>query len=350
MHDQRGVIMLKKLCFFTIFMSMFCTMANAAVDKRTECVGKGYGFFWKHDDGERIAADYAIYFDNAKTDIPSDCRGEVNSLVDKLKTNKDNIESIILVGMADTSGNANQNAKLGEDRANTVAELLKNAGLPSCTNESKDKRCARFSGGDSLQRAKSDISSNKWARAVFVWVIKKEAQCTQDKMDTIDNLISVFDKKLSATPNDEKLTTAKEKLTHAKGICGDVGNSLQMTESAEIDEAIYYAITNYPELRDLVPSQIIISSQISGLITKLTKTREDMSHNASVWKSADGSFNTTRLASDSIAGVVLGTTGALVTSHIVKKNQLKSGFEGISCTIGGQEVATYGDEFTVGIR
>lgn len=70
----------------------------------------------------------------------------------------------------------------------------------------------------------------------------------------------------------------------------------------------------------------------------------------SVWTTAEGNFNGARLASDSIAGVVLGTTGALITSSVVKKNQIKSGFEDIVCTVGGQTVGNYGDEITVGIK
>ena len=64
----------------------------------------------------------------------------------------------------------------------------------------------------------------------------------------------------------------------------------------------------------------------------------------------DGSFNTTRLISDSVSGVVLGTVGSVVTSVIIKKNQTKQGFESLKCTIGGQSVATYGDEFKVGVK
>ncbi len=70
----------------------------------------------------------------------------------------------------------------------------------------------------------------------------------------------------------------------------------------------------------------------------------------SVWKDKEGNFNKARLASDSVAAVVLGTTGALVTSHVVKKNQVENGFEDIKCTIGGQTVADWGDEFRVGIQ
>lgn len=70
----------------------------------------------------------------------------------------------------------------------------------------------------------------------------------------------------------------------------------------------------------------------------------------SVWKTAEGKFNTSRLVSDSVAGVVLGTAGGLITSNVMKKNQVRGGFEDISCTIGGQVVADWGDEFSVGIR
>ena len=70
----------------------------------------------------------------------------------------------------------------------------------------------------------------------------------------------------------------------------------------------------------------------------------------SKWKNADGGFNTSRLLSDSIAGVVLGTASGLIVSHVVKKNQVENGFEDIQCTVGGQVVANWGDEFQVGIQ
>ena len=68
----------------------------------------------------------------------------------------------------------------------------------------------------------------------------------------------------------------------------------------------------------------------------------------SVWRDADGNFNAARLASDSIAGVVLGTVGGVVTAKVVKKTQIKKGFEDIKCSIGGQTLADYGDDFVVG--
>ena len=88
--------------------------------------------------------------------------------------------------------------------------------------------------------------------------------------------------------------------------------------------------------------------EITSVYEKLNAMSGDFK--VSVWKNADGNFNTARLASDSIAAVVLGTTGALVTSNIVKKNQVSGGFEDINCQVGGQTVAGWGDQFSVGIQ
>ena len=74
------------------------------------------------------------------------------------------------------------------------------------------------------------------------------------------------------------------------------------------------------------------------------------SFETSKWKNADGKFNTARLASDSIAAVVLGTAGGLITSSVMKKHQVEDGFEDLKCTVGGQPVAGWGDEFQVGIQ
>lgn len=90
-----------------------------------------------------------------------------------------------------------------------------------------------------------------------------------------------------------------------------------------------------------------IRAKITASYGKLNSTMGGFEK--SVWKDAEGNFNTARLASDSIAGVVLGTAGGIITSKLVKKNQLKQGFEDIKCSIGGQNVASYGDSFSVGM-
>ena len=93
-----------------------------------------------------------------------------------------------------------------------------------------------------------------------------------------------------------------------------------------------------------------VFSAIDEQISYLQRLDDNFFTGSSVWKTDAGKFNTARLASDSIAGVVLGTAGGIITSKIVKKNQIKNGFEDLKCTIGGQVVATYGDEFTVNVK
>ncbi len=89
-----------------------------------------------------------------------------------------------------------------------------------------------------------------------------------------------------------------------------------------------------------------LESDLDSKFNGLTATIGGFEKN--VWRDENGEFNTARLASDSIAGVVLGTVGGIVTSNLVKKAQVKQGFEDIGCYIGGQSVAGYGDEFNVG--
>ncbi len=114
-------------------------------------------------------------------------------------------------------------------------------------------------------------------------------------------------------------------------------------------------IAGLEKLRDQCKEEAARNQRITrstAIISDASKKLDDIMAGLkiSVWKTAEGNFNTARLASDSVAGVVLGTAGGLITSHLVKKGQVKNGFEDIQCTVGGQKVADWGDEFTVGIR
>jgi hypothetical protein len=91
-----------------------------------------------------------------------------------------------------------------------------------------------------------------------------------------------------------------------------------------------------------------LTESIDSIAATLDETARTFE--SSKWRNADGKFNTARLASDSIAAVVLGTTGGLISSKVIKKKQVEEGFEDIRCTIGSQEVAEWGDEFQVGIQ
>ncbi|MFQ6739130.1 MAG: hypothetical protein ACLRFJ_00455 [Alphaproteobacteria bacterium] len=93
-----------------------------------------------------------------------------------------------------------------------------------------------------------------------------------------------------------------------------------------------------------------LRARIEELTAKIDDKITTLDGSLKKWRNTDGSFNTARLASDSIAGVVLGTVGGVITSTIIKKHQVEDGFEDLKCTINGQSVAAYGDEFVVGIQ
>lgn len=90
------------------------------------------------------------------------------------------------------------------------------------------------------------------------------------------------------------------------------------------------------------------AKQLRQKIESISENLDSFNFEKSHWKTASGNFNGARLASDSVAGIVLGTIGGVITSNVIKKNQTKSGFEDIKCVIGGQSVADYADEFVVG--
>ncbi len=94
----------------------------------------------------------------------------------------------------------------------------------------------------------------------------------------------------------------------------------------------------------------IAAEEIDNVYAEIDTLTAKYATKISKWKDAEGNFNTARLASDSIAGVVLGTVGGVVTSTVIKKNQIEDGFEDLKCAIGGQTVATWGDEFVVGVQ
>lgn len=141
----------------------------------------------------------------------------------------------------------------------------------------------------------------------------------------------------------------------------------QVTACLNIDGAEWNAILNECQCKDsnmefnstrtacvltaaaqLSANQGTSRTNILNAISKLDNLSSGFKE--SVWKNEEGEFNTSRLISDSVAGVVLGTAGGLITSSVVKKNQVENGFEDIQCTVGGQVVAGWGDQFQVGIQ
>ena len=337
--------MLKKifLCVFSVMVFAMSGAHAAEIDPRKDCVLENDGSYYpgtKARVNPSIMADYVIYFDHNGSNSPSKCDKDVNDLVETLAKQKNDIETVLLFGSTDTTGGAMHNAQLGQARANTVAKLLKEKGIATCEYDEKGKitsdRCARISIGESINAAVgSNNVSNNINRAVFMFVIYKGDVCDDATIKTLDALI-------------EKTSgNIKTGLVNAKDMCGDFSGVLLLRSQREqIMSAINAAVEKYPNLANLVDGNI----SIKILVQNIENSRQSLASDASVWRTADGKFNVARLASDSIAGVVLGTAGGIITSNVVKKNQIKRGFDDVMCTVGGQSVADWGDEFRVGIR
>ena len=112
-------------------------------------------------------------------------------------------------------------------------------------------------------------------------------------------------------------------------------------DDPEIKEATV-SISDYTD-DDPVTEETTVS--IPDLVANLSKIESEFG--LSKWRTAEGKFNYARLASDATAGVVLGTTGALVTASVIKKKQVEDGFESLECTVGGQHVGDWGDVFRI---
>ncbi len=104
-------------------------------------------------------------------------------------------------------------------------------------------------------------------------------------------------------------------------------------------------------------SAIVVTVPVGPSETQIKDARDTLKTFAanaeagkSGWKTAEGKFNTTRLASDLTAGVVLGTVGGVVSGVVIKKKQVEKGFDALHCTVGGQKIADWGDTFTVGLQ
>lgn len=340
--------MLKKI-FAVFFAGMFFVAgAGAAVDKRTMCYradNPDLKYTYDTDVKPAIKADYAIYFDNDKSDIPDVCETEVQTnVINKLKADAKDIETVLLIGSADSTGNSQHNAELAQNRVNTVNKLLQDAKVPVCEYEYDDwgdpkmvKRCAHISVGESLYSATGvDNTSQYFSRAVFMFVIYKGDICDEATIKALDALIKVL-------PDDSSLKQAQE-------ICNSnkKDKMLFRSQRQKIMDAISAAIQKYPEMVEKI--DLSKDEKARLLMVSLVHVRNDAIANRSVWTTDKGTFNYARLASDSIAGVVLGTAGGIITSNVVKKNQIKTGFEDVMCTVGGQNVANWGDEFRVGVK
>ncbi len=181
------------------------------------------------------------------------------------------------------------------------------------------------------------------------YVCKTNADCGSDHLPshaTAGHCVSAGRsgyKVCTATDCGENYELARDKNDNSMGWCRK--KSADKNEKSDTDENSGGGQGNIAESNNGESG-----ATLTTVFDDLDKFISEKFVGSSVWKNDEGNFNTARLVSDSVAGVVLGTVGGVITSHIIKKNQIKNGFDDLKCTIGGQTVASYGDEFRVGVK
>lgn len=290
----------------------------------------------------------AIYFKNDSSEISSECTNAVNALVADLEQLADSISSIVLVGSTDRTGSNTYNDDLSKKRVDTVFNRLKQSSKLASKLCNHDGCLQRLNVGENIHAnyGAADSTAESTARAVFIYLLYEQLTCTSELRGLLDKVLSASFKDTS------ECGTAKTNLETAANKC-TAGAALSIDNHNQIMDALNAVVPCINDITVLneITNTIKITfnlTDVSDAYNRLQQMRRDF--DVTVWKTADGKFNTSRLISDSVAGVVLGTTGALVTSKLVKKSQIKKGFEDIQCTIGGQAVANWDDEFVVGIQ
>ena len=198
--------------------------------------------------------------------------------------------------------------------------------------------------GASWENAKCNCGSGK------NWNYKDgKGECVDGGGNVLSNCIYRFNGKVKCANGNSMTINEQRPLTVAElgGMSCDQFNNLYQSNVGKLNEffasycgdgAIISIVTG-PSDAEVKNAQSVLSAFFSTAQS-----------NASVWKNAEGKFNTARLASDLTAGVVLGSVGGVVSGVVIKKNQVKKGFEALHCAVGGQKVADWGDEFNVGLR
>ena len=130
------------------------------------------------------------------------------------------------------------------------------------------------------------------------------------------------------------------------------GDNINIETVNNLYATLQTLVADASAVQQTVDTDTVDINVLSAQITTASATLQSITDGLRVnkWRNEEGKFNTSRLLSDSIAGVVLGTAGGLITSSVVKKSQVSDGFEDMQCTVGGQVVAGWGDEFRVGIQ
>ncbi len=295
-----------------------------------------------------------MFFDTgSKTDIGlhSGCEDEYKKIYSLLLKQVQDIEQLVLIGSADeqNASGSFDNRDLAERRVNYAGDLFD--GFNRHIYVTGDKDAETWSGS----------INNPIFRAVDIYVVWELQSCDQTTMNNVNTMQAALKEVLPKYADKSgKIKEALDITTKLQNICASTSTRLTASQGKEYSLLLSKLGRIMLELGksiteiQLINNQLNISqttvsnTEINAYYSRLNKIRDSLK--VSAWRDAEGKFNTARLASDSIAGVVLGTVGGIVTSKLVKKNQLKKGFEDLSCNVGGQKVADYGDTFRVGLQ
>ncbi len=351
-----------------VLVSLFLTLISGNALAEEECTMGISG-----DDYHLWITD----FETSKADIPDACKAEIKKQL--VNRNLDSLVSVDLIGFASNSGVAARNSTLSDDRARAVwAVLLETLAFDTF-------KAYSISAGESNANVKvPDDPNDNGASHRAVWVrffypetndkyaeiisLKEACKSVKDgDAETKANglftaYISHLRKELASSEFEQSeidavAAIAAEHCTIGlKNFCDAVADAKwdDTEKKCKCNQEGYVAL--YDEKKCISQQTLADTSVSRATIDKISKridaikSQNSDSFKVTVWRDAQGKFNTSRLISDSVAGVVLGTTGALVTSKLVKKSQIKNGFDDIQCTVGGQKVADWGDEFRVGIQ
>ena len=348
-----------------LFVVGFQIPASVAIDEQDNSIaGNCYELTYVENDASNPLSEFRIYFDNAKHDFKQGC--SYKKIESELNSHIDDIEGIIVIGSADTHREVwtdADNIELSKNRAKTVINNV----IPTIIGGHcgwdgiQDSRCSTYAIGAANDYIKSlwngsprsRNNSNADERSVRVYIRWRFAKCMDGFVTAIPKYKTTLNEALSKYPSKKtEIEKIIQVVNEIEQICPEAGKVLYASEDEKLQKkwkALLDLGLIIPEINIInqqygITRITIIKNQIDSLYARL------MGGKRSVWKNAEGGFNTARLASDSIAGVVLGTAGGLITSKIVRKNQLKQGFEDIKCSVAGQNVASYGDTMNVGLQ
>lgn len=339
--------MKKFLVFFVVMFGIACS-AMAGYQGEQPDIAKG-------GDGkcvfmaDNVNQHYAVYFRTGEDSVSNGCKSDFDSVKSELEQlwNGGDVAYFVLVASADTQGDGKgyDNVDLSMRRFNYVVENI----LPS---DARQENKGWITGSATDQKFDPEYGEKWQYRGVYIYPMWARSLCTADKISKWKANLKMLTDASKRYPDSDSIKKLIANYEDVLKICDMPDKILGRNDTDKLLDLL----SNSMVLIENVNTQYnigleqttVVNTEISKYYSRLAEIRAGLK--LSAWRDAEGKFNTARLASDSIAGVVLGTVGGIVTSKLVKKNQLKKGFEDLSCNVGGQKVADYGDTFRVGMN